>query len=302
MFKRCPFVLPVAPFLVVLALLVGGCSIGGDGDDSADVTPTDQARSVTATSVDPAPSTATEEPTEPDPTPTDEPTPTSTMTPEPTATSTPEPTPTATPEPVVQDPFAGLARPDSVLDNYTLTYTINFEEGLPEAGMMDIFVEQFAPDNYHIRAAGDSVEGVGQVEIWVVGATTYFRTPDGQVSQVPGQMDQTLFSPSAYLILTPDLATVALATDLGVEDIDGRAARHYRVDPEQLEQAGLLDDVEDYQDPEGHYDVWIDEELGIVLRMIGDAAWSDDEGTRYVMQLNYELTNVNSTPEIQPPA
>lgn len=296
----------VIPLMLALALIAAGCSVGGDDDDTSDdPTNTPMAASATATpETDQEESESTEEgEAQADPSPTEEPEPsaTPTETPDPTATPTTEPTATATPEPVVESPFSGVARPEAVLSNYTLTYSIDFEEGLPEAGSMEIFVEQHAEDNYHIRAGGEAAEGFEEVEIWVVGDQTYFRTPDGQVTQVPGQMDQTLFSPSAYLILTPDLANVSIATDLGIEEVDGRPARHYRVDPQQLDEAGLLEDVEDYRDPEGAYDVWVDEELGIVLRMTGDASWSDDAGTRYSVMLDYELSNINSTAEIQPP-
>ena len=274
--------------VLIASLLFAACSInGGDDDDSTATATEDVAPDFTATEAQEPTATET-----PEPTATPEPTPTETA----TATATPEPTstPTATPIPIEENPFAEVPSPDLVLENYTVTYYAEIEtpEGDPE--MIDIFIEQSAPDRYHLRAGEE-------VEIWVIDGATYFRNPDdGSVFQVPTAVDPGLVSPAAYLIQIPSPAGIPEALRVGEEDVDGRPAIHYSVDADQIEQFGLADD-DTVTDPEGDIDVWIDQELGFISRMEIDAEWTDETGARQSAVIDLLITDVGTTAEIAPP-
>lgn len=286
-------------FFAAILVLLAACTLGGDDDDDDGDVPT-ATETATETQTEQPDSTATEEPTE-TATATESPSPTATETREPTNTPTPSPTPSPTPEPTVTDPFASIELPDTVLENFTLEYSTSSTGGEQSRGTLNIYIEQFNREQFYVRTEGDEVSGVEAVEIWVTADATFFRPPGGQVSEIPGAVDSTLFSPGAYLILTPDLADVGEATDLGTEEIDGRTARHFRFDAEQMDDDTALPEESELTDPEGEVEVWVDEELGVALRMLGDVSWEDEEGERIEMELSYELSAIDSTPEIQPP-
>jgi len=284
--------------MLLIALVATGCSISGDDDDGDE----DTVNATEASQPEPSPTDAVE----PTATLAPEVTATSTHTPEPTATATatetatPEPTPTATatatatPIPIVDNPFADVAPPDAVLENYTVDYAGEFQ--LPEGGTetIEMFIEQSDPAHYHLRVGAE-------VEIWVIGAETYFRNPDdGSVFPVPSAVDPGLVSPAAYLIQVPNPANVPEALAVGEEDIDGRSATHYSVTAEQFAQFGLTED-QTVIDPEGDIDVWIDQELGFISRMIMDVEWTDETGTRQAVMLEFTITMVGTTPEVVAP-
>lgn len=298
MFRRYAW---IAIGVLITTMLVAACSIsGGDDDESDDSAPTvteasqpDQDLTPTATTA--ASATATPENTA---TPTNTPEPTATATATQTSTPTPSPTPTATPTatpiPIVENPFADAPSADAVLENYTVDYSGTFET--PEGGTesIEIFIEQSDSTHYHLRAGED-------VEIWVVGDTTYFRNPDdGSIFPIPAAVDPGLVSPAAYLIQVPDPANVPQALSVGVDDIDGRPATHFSVDADQINQFGLADDQE-ITDPEGDIDIWIDQELGFISQMEMDVEWTDEEGVRQSAVLSLLISRVGTTPEIVAP-
>ncbi len=289
---------------LTIAIVVSACSVSVGGDDESD----DSAPTATEASqpdLEDGTPTATEAPA-----PTDEPqatatatgtpeptvtsTATATSTPEPTLTPTPSATPTATPIPIVENPFANAPAADAVLENYTVEYSGTFET--PEDGIetIELFIEQSDPTHYHLRAGAE-------VEIWVIDTTTYFRNPDdGSIFPIPAAVDAGLVSPAAYLIQVPNPANVPQALAVGEDDIDGRPATHYSVTAEQIEQLGLADDQQ-ITDPEGDFDVWIDQELGFISQMAIDAEWTDEAGVRQSAVLDLVITRVNTTPEIVAP-
>lgn len=290
-------------FFVLAAFLVvfGACSFGGDDDDDGDETPTSTTVSGVETATSTAEPTETEPTEEPTATATETATATATSTPEPTNTPTPSPTPSPTPEPIVTDPFGSIQLPDTVLQNFTLEYSTSSSGGEQSRGSLGIYIEQFNPNQFYVRTEGDEVSGVEAVEIWVTADATFFRPPGGEVSEIPGAMDSTLFSPGAYLILTPDLSDVPEATDLGTEEVNGIVTRHYRFDAEDMDDDTALPEESELTDPQGEVDVWIDEERGIAIRMEGDVSWEDENGERIELELFYELSAIDSTAEIQPP-
>lgn len=278
-----------------LGLLLASCSINGDDDDE-DVTRLETPEATVTVAA-----TATAEPTStPEPSPTA--TATATPTPSPTATSTPtpSPTPTATPLPVIEDPFADVPMPDAVLENYTLAYTATFASEGATRDYIEVRIEQHSPTSYHVRASGDPETGREAFEIWVVGEQTYLRDPAGGVFELPSNVDATLFSPSAYVILTPDVIGIPRALEHGQEEVEGRQTTHYHVDAQYLSQLGLANGAP-VEDPAGDIDIWVDNEQGFVVRMEVNVGWTDENGVRQTAGVDYLVSAVGSTAEIGPP-
>ena len=285
----------VALVAIVAGLILSACSLNDDAESepTAAIAP-DQQPSPTpterATATNPPEATSTPLP----PTATTPPIPTATPTPTTPPTPTPTPTATATPIPIVENPFANAPSPDAVLDNYTISYTgeFNLPDGSTET--LEIFIEQSSANRYHLRAGPE-------VEIWVVDDATYFKNPDdGTIFLVPSAVDSGLVSPAAYLIQVPDPAEVPQALAVGSESIDGRQAVHYVVTVEQFAQFGVTEG-QTVLDPEGEIEVWIDDELGFISQMLMDVEWTDETGQRQDALINLTVTAVGSTPEIVAP-
>jgi hypothetical protein len=278
--------------ILVLALAISGCSISGDDDDPATAT-ADVAPPTQADSIDP---TATElaSPTEPaSATATETTEPTATSSPTATASSTATASATATELPEVENPFANVPQPDTVLENFTLSYQGEFGPPQGETESLEIFIEQSAPTRYHLRAAAG-------VEIWVIEDATYFRNPDGSVFQIQSAIDPVLVSPAAYLIQIPDPADVPSALQVGQDDVDGRSATHYQVEADQVGRFGLAQD-QTITDPDGEIEIWVDDELGFISRMLVDVEWTDETGSRQSAVAELLITAVGTTQEIQAP-
>jgi hypothetical protein len=278
----------------VVSITLAACSLTGDSDSDPAPTPTAESTATTAPSATSMP-TATVEPTA-----TETPNPTATATATPSPTPSPTPTPTATPDPRVANPFNQVVTPDTALDNYTLQYTGTFR---PEATDPDIsiLIEQSSPTAYHIRLNRNDSSPGESAEFWVVDGSTYYRSPDGSVFELPGTGDLNLQSPSAYVILVPEVTGVQQARALGEEDLDGRPTIHYEMDAEALQQIGI-DGTQTMTDPEGVIDVWVDIQGGFVSKLTADVTWTNADGQTDVARIDYAVTAIGSTAPIQPPA
>lgn len=286
--------------ILSLAILVA-CGGGGDSDNES-VDPT--------LTIEPARPTSTSTPeveVEAEPTST----PQATSTPEATATRTPSPTPvpptatptntstpTPTPLPTVTTPFSTTLPVGDALTNFTLDYSARYDGTDEDDGRVDLRIEQARADSYHVQVAT-----VGQqTEAWRVNETIYVLGPGGAVVEVPGLVDQNLYAPSTFLALVPDLGTIESATVLGENvDVAGRGTTHYRIDPAEASafrpsQSEVGDDVD------GIFEVWVDNELGVVIQMEVDVDWTAPGGDTQTIAIDYLLTGINSTPEAQVPA
>lgn len=285
-----------------LCLFVLTACIGGDDNDEPETVvevtapPSDPTTEPEATATDEVEPTATEEPSA---TSTPEPSPTATLTPTPalpTATPTNTPTPTPTPLPTVENPAKDAQPVDRVTANFSLTYSVQFT-GSEHDTDIRLEVSQHNADSYHIR-----VENSGQhTEAWRVGDVTWVAGPNGAIVELPGLVDPNLYAPSSFLFLIPDLRQLGSATVLDENaEVEGRPATHYEVDPaagnffwpQQSEPPG---------EPEGTFELWIDHELNLIVRAEADVKWGTAANAPR-MVMSYLISQLNSTPEVQPPA
>ncbi len=278
--------------LAIVAGLSSGCIVSSDNADptnTVSVSPSLSATiAATSTSTPPPPATATA--TTAPPTATRVP-------PTPTATSTPRPTATATPIPKVPLGAITPLNPDAI-PNYSLSTEVELR-GVPNQPdfVMSLLILQAAPNHYYLRSTG----GSSGLESWLVDGTTYLTQADGSVAQLPEGSDTALFSPSLLVQTVPAISGDTLGVMLGIEDVSGRQATHY-----QIEGADLMNSVpwlpgEGATDIEGQVNVWIDNELRIVLRQESDVRWKNADGTLGSFKDRYEVTNISTTEPVTAP-
>lgn len=281
---------------LILMLLLAGCSIGGsDATPTATTAPTEPtATSTTEASASP---TATEASAA---TPTTAASPTAAASPtssaSPTATIAASPTATAVPE----SPIGEMAPLDSnQVPNFTLAIKIQATGiGGPGDATIDYQIEQSATDRFHLKANNSGTE----LELWKIGDDAFIAQAGGGPARQPEGTDTTLFSPATFLQIVPTIPAETNAQDLGTETIDGRTAQHRRVAAETyLQQASFLGGTA-VTNPDGVLDVWIDSELQTPLQMQGDLTWTNADGSDGKFAIDYQLTQIGSTPEVQAPA
>lgn len=286
----------LAATVAAMSILVA-CGGGSNDSDDGDIVATTMPGGPTATQApDPEPSaTATDEATS---TPANTATATVSPTPMPlTPTPTRTPTPTATPLPTVTTPFGEVRLLNDHIQNFTLTYSARFQGLENEDGSVEVAIEQANPESYHLRVttAGQ------QTEAWRAGEQIYVLGPGGAVVELPGLVDQNLYAPSSFIAIVPDLAGVDVATVLDDDvDLNGRSTTHYAIDPAAA-AAFRPSQSEVGDDAEGVFEVWVDNELGIILQMVVDVEWTAASGSQTI-GIDYMLTNIGTTPEIAPPA
>jgi hypothetical protein len=311
--------------VAMLALVLAAC--GGDGDDAtatpdqaqatAAVTPTQPTTAATPDASPPAAGTPAATPTQPAATATPTtaasppaatptvvaPTPTTSAA---TATATAATTPTAaalaTATPDLSDPFADVEMLDpELLPNFTLEFELEMS-GIPEAeeedmGRLALEIRQSAIDNYHMRFdAGDVI-----VETWLVDGTTYLRQEDGTILSIPGG-ETGMFSPSMFLTVMPTLDPELRAARMGEESVSGRQATHFRITgADYLGLSEIFGEDPVPSDITGDVNVWIDNELNIMLRQDANLAWTNADGTRGTFVSNYLISDIGSTGRVDAP-
>ncbi len=285
-------------FVTVLSLaLLVACGGGGDADSEAD--------NQTSTVAPSGPTSTEAAETEPTSTVVQTSTPnatatrTSSPTPEPpTPSPTRTPTPTATPLPTVAKPFETTPPVGDALTNYTLDYSARFDGADEEDGTVDLRIEQARADSYHLQVATGAVH----TEAWRVNEVIYVRGPGGAVVELPGLVDQNLYAPASFLVLVPDLRVIESAGVVDDDvDVQGRSTTHYELDPADA-SAFRPSQSEAGNDVEGTFDVWVDNELGVVIQMEVEVDWTGRGGSTQSIGIDYLVTGINATPETQPPA
>jgi hypothetical protein len=292
-------------FVLVFALGVSGCSGGGDDDDTAGVvtpavtmTPAGNAPEpgggatvrvgVTSTSVAP---TATSEPSEATEQPTETAIALATATEELRAEATATEGPAALGEVTPLDPEA--------LPNFTMTMMMDMR-GIPDSedANVEFDVRQSSVENYYVR-----IDSEGAVlESWLVDGTNYVRQEDGTLVEVPGAVEAGLVSPGMFVSTVPSLEAEVEAYRVGEDEVSGRDTTHYRIPGEELlSMSGFLGDNPDISDVEGEADVWIDDELNILIKQTADITWTNGDGSDGALQYDYLIDDIGSTARIDAP-
>lgn len=283
--------LPLA--LVLVMLVVAACGGGGDDEDAPTPTATTEQAAASPTAEEAEP-TATEAAAEATPTEAEaEPTAT-----EPAAEATPteEASPTVA---IAEDPFADLQTVDpNAIPNYRMDFTFEML-GIPntEDTTISLLIEQSAVDNYHmvVSSAGTNLES------WLVDGRTWLAQDGGAITELPEGSGDGFFSPSIFLQQQPPLDSALNAEDLGTDDVSGREANHYRIQGEDYLASADNFGAGEVSDVEGEVEVWIDTELNLLLKMVGDVTWTNPDGSDGQVTMDYIIDQIGSTPPVSAP-
>lgn len=281
---------------LTLMLLLAGCSIGGDDATS---TATSAPSAPTATSTVETSASPTEAEASPETaSPTTSASPTAAASPTRSASPTVAASPTATAAP--ESAIGEIVQLDAnQVPNFTLAINIQ-ASGIGGPGDVTIAyqIDQSATDRFHLKANNSGTA----LELWKIGEDSYIAQAGGDPARQPEGTDTTLFSPATFLQIVPTVPAETNAQDLGTETIDGRTTQHRRISAElYLQQASFLGGTA-VTHPDGELDIWIDSELKTPLKMEGDLTWTNADGSDGKFNIDYQLTQVGSTPEVQAPA
>lgn len=236
----------------------------------------------------------------------DDGTPSTSGLPAPESTGTPAPIAerTVTPDAEGVGPQGELAFPDvrsgvPDLENFTLSITgeiniVEQQEGSPAS--VDLNYEQSAPDTFYLFYDGDD-EFV--VEVWSVGDQMWI-TEEGEITEATDDIANQ-FDVGAYMSMLPEINRITDAEQAGEEEIEGYTATHYVIPAEDA--ISTLPGMQDAEvnNAEGSIDVWIVEDEELILRMLVDLQWTGADDSENSMNLEYQVTNVGETEEVQPP-
>lgn len=333
LFRTRRFLL-LAAMTLILPLAVA-CS-GGDDDD--DPTATTESSSAVSTSADTTDAVSTEETdatatSEPDSTPDtgmdataesdatpaddeESATPDADSTPEadmagtPETDSTPDTTTSETPDSapgsgdMVDDPFAELGDLQTDVPNFTLDFTGSFENVPDDTGEtfsadLEMMLMQSEMDIYHLSFMTTGDDAI-EIEVWSLADSTVISESGEAPVELPAGFANE-FAPADVLVIVPPVETLAAAEEVGPDEVDGRDATHYRVDPEA---AALLLAAEgsEIEDPQGDMDIWLDDELGIVVQMTADVTWTNADDTEAAVVIDYAVSDIDETDEVEAPA
>lgn len=205
-----------------------------------------------------------------------------------TATSAPE---TAVGEIVPLDPEA--------VPNYTLTIKLAATGlGGPGDSTFDYDIQQSATDRYHLKADSSGTA----LEIWKIGDQAFIAQAGGEPAPLPEGSDTALFSPVTFLQVIPPIDAATNGQDLGTETIDGRSVRHFRLSADEYLNGVPFLGQQEFSNAEGELDIWVDEELKTPLRQQGEVTWTNADDSEGRFTIDYQLTAIGSTPDVQAPA
>lgn len=287
---------------LTILMLSAACSIGGD-----DATP-----SATTGTVDSSPTTGQSagspdahtsptrvgSPVAGSPTSSGSPTAAASPTRSATATATRAPSPTATAIPETAIGEIVLLDPATV-PNYTLAISLSLAGiGGSDTSTFDYSIQQSATDRFHLKADSSGTS----LELWKIGDTSFIAQSGGEPAPLPEGSDTALFSPETFLQVIPPIDSGAMAQDLGTETIDGRTAHHFRLSADNFLSGVSFLGGQAFSAADGELDIWVDDELKTFLRQQGEISWKNADGSDGNFKIDYELTQIGSTPEVQPPA
>lgn len=201
------------------------------------------------------------------------------------------------------DPFGDLAELTSDVPNFTLDYTGTFDNVPDETGAtfsadMEMMLEQSEADIYHLRLMTTGDDEV-EIEMWSLGDATYIAESGEEPVELPAGT-ATGMAPTDALLIVPPVETLDAADEVGQEDIGGRSATHYEVDPEDAALI-LMSQGVTFSNPEGDMDIWIDDELDIILQMTADITFENEDGSEGAIEMNYMVSDINETDDIEAP-
>lgn len=224
-------------------------------------------------------------------------------TPDTDATGTPDVDSTPGTGDMVDDPFEDVGELQSDVPNFTLDFTGSFENVPDDTGEIfsadiDMMLMQSEPDIYQLSFTTTGDDAV-ELEVWSLADSTFIAESGGMPVELPAGIASE-FAPTNALVVVPPVATLAVAEEVGADEVDGRDATQYRVEAEDAAVI-LAPQGAEINDPEGEMEIWIDDELGVVLQMVADVTWTNEDDTEAMVVIDYTVSDVGETDDIEAP-
>ena len=197
------------------------------------------------------------------------------------------------------DPLADVQPIDpEAIPNFIMTFTFDVSGAADQPDTtIGMEIEQASLENYHMSVA----TGDQNIETWLVDETNYVNQGDGSIIPLPPGTDSNLFSPSIFLQEVPPLDSELQAEREGEEEISGRDTVHYVITGENyLAQADLLTGG-NVSDVEGQVEVWIDTELSMMIKQMGDITWTNEDGSNGSFLSDLLIYDIGTTLEVDAP-
>lgn len=202
-----------------------------------------------------------------------------------------------------EDPLADLKPIDpEALPNFTMSFTFDLT-GIPaqEDTSISVEAEQSSLENYHMSL---STTGTN-LETWLVDGTNYVDQGDGTIVALPEGTDSVLFSPALFLQEVPPIEPELQAERVGEEEVSGRRTIRYVIAGknylEQAGQGGEFTGGGPASDVEGQVEVWIDIELNMMIKQLGDITWTNEDGTIGTFLSDMLMFDIGSTEAVEAP-
>lgn len=219
---------------------------------------------------------------------------------EPTATEDDDVTPTAEEGEDQVDIGDYTTIDPELLPNFTLMFTFDVT-GVPdqEDTHLDLEIQQSSVENYHLRLGAADTE----IETWLVDGTSWVAEPGGGVTEIPGGEDSGLFSPAMFLQQVPTIDPAMQAELVDDDDeVSGRSTSHYRVSGmDMMTFTNYLQGAEADADVQGYADIWIDNELRIMIKQTSDITWTNADGSEGAFLYDFLIDEIGSTPPVTAP-
>lgn len=199
------------------------------------------------------------------------------------------------------DPFANLGDVTE-LENYTLsaTGTFNFTASGPQDFTME--VQQSALDNYHFTV---DIADLTTMAVWVVTDAMYVQVDGGATEELPFSQEEAMgqFNPGFYLTQVQQGELFSTAELVEEEEINGRATTHYTFTAEQWAEAAMAQGIEVEEVSGEGGDIWVDNELNVIVRADIDVNWTDAaSGGSFEQVLTWEVSAIDETDPVEPPS
>jgi hypothetical protein len=204
---------------------------------------------------------------------------------------------------VTDDPFEDVGELQADVPNFTLDFTGSFENVPDDTGQtfsadLEMMLMQSEPDIYHLDFTTTGDDAIA-IEVWSLADATYIAEGDEAPVELPGGFASE-FAPSNVLVVVPPVEALSTAEEVGPDEIDGRAATEYSVDPEAAAMILAAEGTE-INDPQGEMNIWIDDEFGVVLQMTADVSWTNADDTEAHVVIDYMVSDVGETDDIEAP-
>ena len=212
----------------------------------------------------------------------------------------------STPGTGMTGPFGELDDLTADVPNFSLEFMAQFENVPDDTGSLfsadlDMMLAQSEPDVYHLQLTTTGDEAL-DVEVWSLPDATYLSESGDSAVELPAGLASE-FAPTEALTVMPPVELLQNAEEVGEDEVNGRTATEYRVDAEDALMILMAQGQDvNVSNPEGEMNIWVDEELNVVIQMTADVTFEHEDGEEGSIVIDYMVTDIDETEDIEAPS